>query len=91
MRREGKNPRDFGLYVKAHPDTLMVTALNKMRHTDKRKFDVSYDGKLVETFILPLASDKNADNTHLIRTFYEGLQNNEVGVRDGQLQYSLPI
>jgi len=56
MRREGKNPRDFGLYVKAHPDTLMVTALNKMRHTDKRKFDVSYDGKLVETFILPLAS-----------------------------------
>ena len=53
MRREGKKPSDFGLYVKAHPDTLIVTAQNKMHYAANRAFRVSYDGKLMETHILP--------------------------------------
>lgn len=67
MRREGKNPIDFGLYVKAHPDALTVTALNKMYHTESRSFSISYDGKLVETYILPENAEKTENNRQLLR------------------------
>jgi hypothetical protein len=31
MRRDGLSPRQFGLYVMAHPDSLLITAANNMR------------------------------------------------------------
>jgi len=74
MRREGKKPSDFGLYVKAHPDTLIVTALNKMYHTENRAFEVSYDGKLLETHIIPAVQRKNDDNRKLFLSFHEQLR-----------------
>lgn len=67
MRREGKKPIDFGLYVKAHPDALTVTALNKMYHTQTRSFSISYDGKLVETYILPENVAKTQNNRQLLQ------------------------
>jgi hypothetical protein len=66
MRREKKKPSDFGLYVKAHPDTLIVTALNKMKDAEEREFDVSYDNKLIETYILPSSSEKIKQNLSII-------------------------
>jgi hypothetical protein len=53
MRRDGFSPRDFGLYVRAHPDALIVTALNKMRNAEKKTFKVHFDGSQAETFVLP--------------------------------------
>lgn len=73
MRREGKKPIDFGLYVKAHPDTLTVTALNKMYHTESRSFSISYDGKLVETYILPDNPLKTQSNRELLRQAFDRL------------------
>lgn len=73
MRRENKRPKDFGLYVRAHPDTLIVTAVNKMRHTEKRNLRVSYDGKLKETHIIPASESKNNNNRILFKEFYEEL------------------
>lgn len=73
MSRERKKPSDFGLYVRAHPDTLIVTAMNKMRHAENRAFRVSYDGKLVETHILPEAAAKNDSNRHLLKAFFDAL------------------
>ncbi len=74
MSRERKKPSDFGLYVRAHPDTLIVTAMNKMRHAENRAFRVSYDGKLKETHILPESQNKNDSNRNLLKTFFCDLE-----------------
>lgn len=74
MRRDGFSPKDFGLYVRAHPDALIVTALNKMRHAEKRTFKVSYDGQLKETYILPSAEDIRRKNITEMISFYKTLR-----------------
>ncbi len=74
MRRERKKPGDFGLYVKAHPDTLTVTALNKMYRTEIRSFRTSYDGRLVETYILPESQLKTQTNATLMNVLFDQLQ-----------------
>ena len=56
MRRQHLSPKDFGLYVRSHPDALIVTALNKMRDAESREYKINLSGKLTETFVLP--SDK---------------------------------
>lgn len=89
MRREGKKPSDFGLYVKAHPDTLIVTALNKMRHAAGMDFHVSYDGKLKETHIIPKDKRKNENNRSLLVDFYNHLiQNQNIHNHDGTLLFT---
>lgn len=74
MRRERKKPSDFGLYVRAHPDTLIVTAQNKMHYAANRAFRVSYDGKLIETHILPDSAEKNDNNRYLLKAFFDDLE-----------------
>ncbi|NOK57934.1 MAG: hypothetical protein GFH27_549287n238 [Chloroflexi bacterium AL-W] len=74
MRRERKKPSDFGLYVRAHPDTLIVTAQNKMHYAANRAFRVSYDGKLMETHILPDSAEKNDNNRYLLKAFFDDLK-----------------
>jgi Z1 domain len=74
MRRERKEPIDFGLYVKSHPDTLTVTAANKMYHTESHAFNISYDGKLFETYILPSDQEKTENNRKLIHQMFKSLE-----------------
>lgn len=87
MRRDGKTPSDFGLYVRAHPDSLIVTALNKMRNTDNRSLKVSYDGKLIETYILPEAEEKNNKNRELLKQTYQDLQKSHPTAADETNSY----
>lgn len=56
MQRRGATPREFGLKIRAHPDTLMVTARNKMGAGELKR-NIQYDGKYVETFALLRADD----------------------------------
>ncbi|HVO60834.1 MAG TPA: Z1 domain-containing protein [Terriglobales bacterium] len=46
MRRKNATPREFGLKIRAHPDSLIVTAQNKMRlgHTIERVISISTEG-----------------------------------------------
>ncbi len=73
MRRDGLSPKEFGLYVRAHPDALYVTALNKMRHAERKVFKVSYDGKLGETYVLPSDSAINTNNLNNMIDLYKKL------------------
>ena len=54
MRKDGLSPKHFGLYVQAHPDSLLVTARNKMRSgeqiTVKQNFSGIIRGKLYSSF-----------------------------------------
>lgn len=74
MRRDGLSPKQFGLYVRAHPDVLTVTALNKMRDTETRPLQISFNGKLIETHIVPAAEDITAQNQALLRELYALLE-----------------
>ena len=52
MERAGRRPEDFGLRVRSHPDSLIVTARNKMRTGRSVKHLVSLGGRLIETTAL---------------------------------------
>lgn len=87
MRREGKKPGDFGLYVRAHPDSLTVTALNKMRYTENRELRVSYDGKLLESHIIPESIIKTRSNHLLLDKFFELLRGRSNPITDSTNSY----
>lgn len=70
MRLAGMSPLQFGLYVQAHPDSLLVTAANKMRMGQKVTVKQNFTGQLKETWKLPLAPDISAANENLIAKFW---------------------
>ncbi len=52
MKAAGMSPKDFGLCVRSHPESLIVTARNKMRTGTRVLRQISLEGRLVETSIL---------------------------------------
>ncbi|MBY3044851.1 Z1 domain-containing protein [Rhizobium leguminosarum] len=73
MRQYGKTPKDFGLLVQSHPDSLLVTALNKMRHAEQRTLQISYDGMLRETFVLSNDISMHESNRSTFAELYKTL------------------
>lgn len=49
MNRIGATPREFGLRVRAHPTSLIVTARNKMKHAERQECWITLDGEFFET------------------------------------------
>lgn len=49
MERARRTPADFGLRVRSHPDSLIVTARNKMRSGKSVLHSIALAGKLIET------------------------------------------
>lgn len=66
MRRDGLSPRDFGLYVRSHPDRLLITAANKMRSAEEITVEQSFSGRLRESHIVSTDPNVNARNFSLI-------------------------
>lgn len=52
MKLAGMSPKDFGLCIRSHPESLIVTARNKMRTGISVLREVNLEGRLVETSIL---------------------------------------
>ena len=76
MQRDRLTPRDFGLYVRAHPDALIVTALNKMRDAERRAFRINFSGELEETVIVPSDEKIAEKNRQVIAELFEKLSSN---------------
>lgn len=70
MRRDGMSPEQFGLYVQAHPDSLLITAANKMRSGEKIVVNQNLTGKLVESTLVPIDAGINLENEKLIEEFW---------------------
>lgn len=70
MRQEGLSPKDFGLYVKAHSDSLLITAANKMRSGQKVILNQNFTGELVESYFVPVDKAANVKNEELITEFW---------------------
>jgi hypothetical protein len=71
MRQLNKSPVDFGLYVKKHPDSLLITARNKMRTGKEVTVEMSFSGVLRESFIVSTDKSLNDDNFSLIGEFWK--------------------
>jgi len=91
MRRQGKTPKEFGLYMETHPDRLLITAQNKMRHSENVELERNLSGSLVETHLLPKDSEVVAANEALIAEYWHEGFGGEVHVtRKGWMCSSVP-
>ena len=62
MERQNLTPSDFGLAVRKHPGTLLVTARNKMKAADTREKTISLIGRRIETTKLSSSPEIIRDN-----------------------------
>jgi hypothetical protein len=70
MRRDRLSPRDFGLYVRSHPDSLLVTATNKMRSGEEITIEQSFSGLLRESYDVSTDFEANGSNFKLIEELW---------------------
>ena len=70
MRRDGLSPKDFGLYVRSHPDSLLITAMNKMRSGEEITIEQSFSGLLRESYDLSTDHEANESNVRLIEEMW---------------------
>lgn len=76
MQRRQATPKEFGLRVRTHPDTLLITARNKMATgmdvtSDTR--DISLIKRMVELNLLYPDARRNRHNLEHINNFFERL------------------
>ncbi|TRZ47919.1 hypothetical protein D4S03_10740 [bacterium] len=69
----GFTPEDFGLKVRAHPDSLIVTARNKMRASQTIERVISVSGQGLETPRLHKSQDINRANMLAVETLFTEL------------------
>ena len=82
MFRNNLTPKEFGLKVRAHPDSLIVTARNKMRTAKTIVRDISFSAQAAETHRLFSDSKRIASNVSALKTFIESLK--KAGVQKEQ-------
>lgn len=73
MRELKQTPREFGLRVRAHPDSLIVTARNKMRTARDFVHYITFSGVGLETPRLRSDSDVNRHNLETTLEFLRTL------------------
>ncbi|NBC33548.1 MAG: endonuclease [Alphaproteobacteria bacterium] len=88
MRLQKATPREFGLRVRTHPDTLIITARNKMASgvdIVAAVQDVSLTGRGIETARLHRKDEYNTQNLSLVEQFLTHLcaQQPPQDARDG--------
>jgi hypothetical protein len=71
MVKSGLTPEKYGLRVRTHPDGMIVTALNKMCHSEK--LELSWAGVLVQTAHLPKQAELIQDNLKTTADFLSNL------------------
>lgn len=92
MEKAKMTPVDFGLCVRSHPDSLIVTARNKMRSGRDVIRQISFEGRLVETSILVKAEEAVKENLqalkHLLGSISDG--NTAEKIKQGYLLIDIP-
>lgn len=78
MRAQRLTPADFGLAVKKHPDSLMVTARNKMRDATTFYKSISLGGRRIETVRLSSDPDHLARNLDAFTTLLRSMDTDSV-------------
>ncbi len=66
MEQANATPKEFGLRVRAHPDTLIITARNKMGRSTKVPFQIGLAETLIETVTLKSDPSVNQRNLQVV-------------------------
>lgn len=81
MAKESKTPRDFGLAVKQHPNSLLqVTAKNKRKNTESIRHKMNLNGVLKETVRFSNDLTTQSKNFHIIKSFINDISNQTTAV-----------
>jgi hypothetical protein len=84
MRRRQATPQEFGLRVRTHPDTLLITARNKMANgvdVTAEARDISLIGRMIEWTYLYSDERRNRQNYDLVERLCDEL-NGSLGLPD---------
>lgn len=60
LAESGGTPENYALKVRTHPGCLQITSVTKMRYA--KEIDVSWSGRLIETYQLPMAKGDKKSN-----------------------------
>ncbi|PKM68372.1 MAG: endonuclease [Firmicutes bacterium HGW-Firmicutes-2] len=74
MNSLGLTPNEFGLRVRQDINSLIVTARNKMKHTDRITRNIQIAGNLIETPRLPSNEKTLLENEKVALSFFEQLK-----------------
>jgi len=89
MRGLGLTPRDFGLKVRSHPDSLLVTARNKMRNSQEIIRTISVSGQGIETSMLRTTQEALEANAQAVATFFQEVQSARIAREVSPLKNNL--
>ena len=87
MKRLDMTPREFGLKVRTHPDTLLVTAGTQNATAETVTKRISWSGEAAETSKVWTRS--NSANVKIVRDFLFSLRKNGYGPQESE--WSTPI
>lgn len=73
MRQQRKTPKDFGLAVKRSPGSFLITARNKMKHTEDLTIEVCLDGHSKETSWFSTKKEDHDANLEAFKYFLKDL------------------
>lgn len=85
MEKAGASPEQFGLKVRSHPDTLLVTAREKMGSGEKLVVSIGLDKSFVETSKLHRDMDIVASNLRAADAFVASLAEHGCAVSSANL------
>ncbi len=97
MQSANATPKDFGLKVRSHPDTLMVTARNKMGAGQDHKVLIGLANQFVETAILRRDEGSLSNNLRAVDRLVNDMESrgmaprNGVKVNGGRLVRDIPV
>lgn len=80
-------PKDFGLKVRTHPGSLLITAKNKMKTSEIVKHSVNLKGKLIESATLDITPKSKENNWNLLNRFITNLQEKYTVVKNTEENY----
>ncbi|HPF39595.1 MAG TPA: Z1 domain-containing protein [Phycisphaerae bacterium] len=97
MEAAGATPEQFGLKVRSHPDTLIVTARNKIGSGEKVVVSIGLGNHFVETAILKREESVLARNLNAARRLASSMENSKTKlskadkVKTGWLVRGVPV
>jgi hypothetical protein len=78
MNDHNLTPREYGLKVKNHDESLIITAKNKMIYSSDATISINYYGELIETRKIPNNNIKIQANLDLLKIFINKLPNSDI-------------
>ena len=77
MERAKLTPKEFGLRVRSHPTSLIVTARNKMRTGRKVPMQIALEGRLAETSVILGDDDSLEHNKRVLEAVCKQANNED--------------